>query len=204
MASLVINRGSIKLLVAIAIPVGIAYMFYSSQQAAKQEMAAYQAEQKQNPTSDSVVIKNYAMKEVDDSNHPRWQLIAGKGTILPDHQNVSLEDVNVEYYDKGTKEIKMKLIAPSGFANESSRFVRLTGVKGRPVVCESNGGKAKFECGAMELTKNDKFQASGGVIIIWPGVAKVSGNSASGSLNLGDSPKDMKVVGNTHAEISMK
>jgi hypothetical protein len=100
--------------------------------------------------------------------------------------------------------MKMRMIAPYGTANQTTKFVKLKGDKGQPVVAEGDGGKSKFECGYMELTKKNQFVASGGVIIDWPGVAKVSANSATGSTQMAEGPKDLKLIGNTHAQIAVR
>jgi hypothetical protein len=48
--------------------------------------------------------------------------------------------------------------------------------------------------------EKNQFLASGGVNIIWPGVAKVTGNEATGSLKSTDL-KNLTIKGNTHAAI---
>ncbi len=200
----VFNRGVLKLLLALAIPASIAWFFLYSQQQADKQISDYKKEQKANPTTDRVIIKDYGLKEVDDSNHIRWQLLAAAGVVSPDNQNVTLEDVKVEYYDSATKALKMRLIAPTGTANQSTRYVKLTAPDGKYVIAEGEGGKSKFQSKVVELIKKNQFLASGGVIIDWPGVAKVSGNSASGSIDLAAGPKNFKIVGNTHAEIAVR
>lgn len=203
-ASLVFRKSTIKLFVALAIPASIAWFFWYSQQQADYEVKQYQKEQKENPTSEKLTIKNYAMKEIDDLNRIRWQLTAAEGNLMPNGKDVQLDDVKVEYYDATTRELKMRLLAPFGTANQETKYVKLESKDGKPVVADGQGGKSKFTCKTVELIKKNQFLATGGVIIEWPGVAKVSGDSASGLTDLSSGPKNFKVVGNTHAEIVMK
>jgi hypothetical protein len=202
--SVVLNRSVWKLIVALAIPGGIAWFFFYSQQQANMEVEKYKAEQKAHPMSEELVIKNYAMKEIDDANRIRWQLMADTGKLKSNGKDVELTNVKVEYYDANTRELKMRLSAPFGSADQQTKYVKLQARKGERVVAEGQGGKSKFNAQTVELIKKNQFLASGGVIIDWPGVAKVSGDSASGTTDLASGPKNFKVVGNTHAEIVMK
>jgi hypothetical protein len=169
-----------------------------------EEWKHYKTEQVQNPTTQQPVIHNYAMKEIDGANNIRWQLKAKQGQFMPNGQDVQLSYVTVEYYDAATKAMKMRLIAPSGFANTATKYVKLNGDSHQKVEADGEGGKSKLLAETVELTKKNQFNATGGVIIDWPGVAKVSGNSATGSTNMSAGPKDFKIIGNTHAEISVK
>jgi hypothetical protein len=199
----VINRGALKLIAALAVPASIGWFFYYANQQANMEVEQFKKEQKDNPIAERVEIKNYGLKEVDDSNQILWQLIAKTGSVDPNGHDVSLEDVKVEYFDKLTHALKMRLTAPIGQANQQTRAVKLFGKDNIYVVAEG-GNQSRFQCKQVELIKKNQFLASGGVIIDWPGVAKVSGNSASGSTDLGAGPKDFKVMGNTHALIMVK
>lgn len=201
---MVFNRGTVKLLVALAIPAGILFFFYASQQEAARQIKEVETDIHNNPTSDDLKINDYSMKEVDDSNHIRWQLSSKQGTIMPNGQDVQLTGVVVEYYDQATNTMKMRLQAPLGIANQTTKYVRLNADKSGKVLAEGEGGKSKFSCNQVELTKKNQFVATGGVIIEWPGVAKVSGNSASGTTNMAAGPKDLKISGNTHAEIAVR
>lgn len=202
--SFVFNKSFLKLMLALAIPTSIAYFFWYSQNQADKEFKDFQKIQKDNPISDKMVIENYDMKEVDDLNRIRWQLVAKRGTLMPNGKDVELVNVKVEYFDPATRELKMGLSAPFGEANQQTKYVKLTERDGTKVVAEGQGGKTKFVASTVELIKKNQFLASGGVIIDWPGVAKVSGDSASGLTDLSSGPKNFKVVGNTHAEIVMK
>jgi hypothetical protein len=95
----------------------------------------------------------------------------------------------------------MRLIAPQGEANASTKYVQLTSDAGSLVQAEGAGGKAKLEAAKIELMKKNQFIASGGVTIEWPNVAKVTGDMAAGRIDLSDF-KDFKIVGNTHAQIN--
>jgi hypothetical protein len=202
-ASTVFNRSSLKLVAALAIPTSIIYFFYYSQQQANIEVQKYKQEQKANPLTQQLVVDNYTMKEVDGTNHERWKLTSESGQFMPNGQDVVLKKVKVEFFDTDGS-LKMRLCAPSGMANQSTKFVRLDGEGGERVQAEGQGGKSRFECQHVELKTKNRFVATGGVIIDWSGVAKVRGDSASGSINLSAGPKDMRIVGNTHAQIVVK
>lgn len=198
--STIFNRGNIKLIVALAIPIGIIWLFIYAQQQAVIEEQKYREEQKVNPTTDSVIVNNYSLKEVDDNNQVRWRLVAKQGVVKPSGHEVSLKEVVVEYFDG--KKLKMRLASPVGEAVEATRYVKLAGADGKRVVAEGEDGKARLDAQAVELMKKNQFAASGGVNIEWPGVAKVTGNSATGTIDVG-SLKNLKIVGNTHAVITV-
>lgn len=194
-------KGVIKFVVALAIPAGIAWFFIQSQEKARIEVENYEKEQKLNPTVESVVIKDYELKEIDDFNHIKWHLTAKEGKMAPNNKDVFLDSVVVEYYDGPN--VKMKIVAPTGTANQDTKYVKLTAGSGRRVEAEGDGGKSKFIADTVELTKKNQFLASGGVIINWSEVAKVTGNSATGTIDK-TGINQVKVIGNTHAIINMK
>ncbi len=196
----VFGKGTVKLLLALSIPAGIGWVWWASQDMANKEIEEYKTEQKANPASERVTVENYELKEVDDSNQIRWQLTAKEGIADQGSQVVTLKDVKVSYFDPKTHELKMSLAAPSGEAHEQDRYVKLTGNDGGKVIAEGQGGKARLEARQVELTKKNHFTATGGVNIIWPEVAKVSGNTATGTMDSANL-QDFKIVGNTHAEI---
>jgi hypothetical protein len=204
LASTVFNRGTLKVALALAIPTSIAYFFYYSQKQADLEISKVKTDQAAHPTATQMSIDDYTMKEVDDSNRIRWQLTSKSGTIMPNGSDVRLTEVVVEYYDPTTRQLKMRISAPDGMANQGTKFVRLSARNGQKVSAIGEGGKSKLVTSQLELTKKNQFTATGGVIIEWPGVAKVSGNSASGSTNLAAGPKDFKIIGNTNAEIAVR
>jgi lipopolysaccharide-assembly LptC-related protein len=186
------------MLVALSIPVGIALLFWWAQKTADQQIAETQTTLSKTESKDVITLDDYRLKEVDDSNRIRWQLVAKKGIVDQGTQIVTLRDVQVEYYD-GDK-IKMRLVSPVGEANQQTKYVKLSGEKGRRVEAEGEDGKAKMLAATVELKEKNKFLASGGVNIVWPQVAKVTGNSATGTVDLADF-KHFKIMGNTHALI---
>lgn len=197
-ASAIFNARNLKILAACAIPLLIGWFFVYSQQAAKLEVEQYQKEQKENPTVDNLVVKEYTLKEVDGSNNVKWQLVSAVGTVTPD-KHVALDDVTVEYYDG--KLLKARIHAPRGEANEGTRDVKMLSVGPKLVVAEGDGGTNKFTAKQVELNRNNQFLATGGVIIEYPGTARITGDSATGKVDL-SGPKNFKIVGNTHAIIS--
>lgn len=196
----IFSKNTLKFIAALSIPGLLIYFWYYSKEQARIEMESYQQEQKANPLQDRVTIDNYQLKEVDDSNQVRWQLVAKSGTMNSGTKDVNLEDVMVEYFDG--KKLKMRLKAPIGLANESTRKVRLDADKDSRVVAEGEEGKGTMTASKVELTKKNQFEATGGVNIIMPGVAKVTGNSAVGSFGKGGIEK-LRVIGNTHSVVSM-
>lgn len=196
----IFSKNTLKFIAALSIPGLLIYFWYYSKEQARIEMESYQQEQKANPLQDRVSIDNYQLKEVDDSNQVRWQLVAKSGTMNSSTKDVNLVDVMVEYFDG--KKLKMRLKAPVGLANESTRKVRLDANKDSQVVAEGEEGKGTMTASKVELTKKNQFEATGGVNIIMPGVAKVTGNSAVGSFGKGGIEK-LRVIGNTHSVVSM-
>ncbi|HEY9786789.1 MAG TPA: LPS export ABC transporter periplasmic protein LptC [Candidatus Obscuribacterales bacterium] len=197
----IFNRSNLKLVAALSIPAGITYFWFYSNEQARLEVERYQAEQKQNPLTDNVTVKNYELKEIDDLNHIRWQLVAKKGVMKSATKDVALDEVKVEYFD-GQK-LKMRLIAPQGSANEATRIVHLDSTDDQKVIAEGGeDGKGRIEALNVELTKKNQFTATGGVNIVWPGVAKVTGTKAIGTIGKGGI-EGLKIVGNTHTVIGM-
>jgi lipopolysaccharide export system protein LptC len=199
-AQAIFNRGNIKFLAALAIPLGIGWLFVYSQKEADIEVAKYKHDQAVKPNTDRVVVDNYTLKEVNDDNQVKWQLLAEKGVVEPDGHEVNLTGVVVEFFEG--PELKMRLTAPVGLAIESTKFVKLSAKNGKKVAALGEGGKATLSAETVELKEKNKFLATGGVTIEWPGVAKVTGNSATGAVNVSDL-KNFKIMGNTHAVISM-
>ncbi|MBX9877439.1 MAG: LPS export ABC transporter periplasmic protein LptC [Candidatus Obscuribacterales bacterium] len=194
----IINARVIKLIVAIAIPAGMVWGFMSAQKHADKEIAEFHTNQTADPTKQNVEIKGYELKEVDDQNNVRWQLKADLGTRDNNTHMVNLTGITVEYYKDG--QVKMKLSAPTGEANEQTNHVKLASSSGHRVVAEGDGGKTHMETSSLELSKNNQFIATDGVNINLPGVAKISGNRAEGNINISEL-NNFKIIGNTHAEI---
>ncbi len=198
--STIFNKGTLKLLVALCIPAGIGWAFIYAQQQANFEVDEYKKEQQANPTADRVTVSNYELREVDDTNQLRWQLLAKKGTIEPGNQSVALDQVKVEYFDGKT--MKMRLISPHGEANESSHQVKLTAVGNKKVTAEGGAGKGTLSAETVELDKKNQFTATGGVNIVSE-VAKVTGRTATGVIDK-NGMSDFKITGGTHASILVK
>lgn len=200
-ASKIFNRTNTKLIAALSIPMGMAWIFWYSQRTADIEYREFEKSQKENPIADRVVVSNYEIKEVDASNVVKWRLVAKKGST--DEAGIThLEDVDVSYYEDGTGAVKVRLIAPSGEAEQSTHYVKLTSSNGKRVNCQGDSGKLTLTADTVELTKKNQFTASGGVTIVFDGVAKVTGNQADGKLDAGG-VKDFIIRGNTHAVIAM-
>jgi len=196
----IFSKNTLKFIAALSIPGLLIYFWYYSKEQARIEMETYQKEQKENPLQDRVSIDNYQLKEVDDSNQVRWQLVARSGTMHSGTKDVNLEDVLVEYFDE--KKLKMRLRAPIGLANESTRKVRLDALKDTKVTAEGEEGKGTMVTSKLELTKKNQFEATGGVTIVMPGVAKVTGNNAVGFFGKSGIEK-LRVIGNAHSLVSM-
>lgn len=198
--SKIFSKSTLKLIAALSIPAGITYFWFYSNEQARIEVENYKKDQQENPSTENVTVQNYELKEVDDSNQVRWQLVARQGIMQSATREVALDDVKVEYFD-GTK-LKMRLIAPTGTANEATRIVKLHSDKKTKVIAEGEEGKGRIEALDVELTKKNQFEATGGVNIVWPGVAKVTGKQALGSIGKSGLEK-LKIVGNTHAIVDM-
>ena len=196
----VLHRKETKVLLALAIPVGLAYFFYSANQKALEEIKKANINEAKNPTVSEITVDNYRIEEVDDSNKPNWLLTAKKG-IKGDGDDEKLIDVDVKFFDGAN--VKMHLAAPYGIAHQTTHYVKLSSGNGMKVIAEGQDGKVKLETGTLELKEKNQFIATGGVNIEWPQIARVSGDQATGNINISDL-KDFKISGNTHAEIFTK
>lgn len=193
-----------KVVLALSFPIFVTWVFFYSKEMAEKESEKLAAEQALHPTTKNPVIENYEMKEVDGQNRIRWQLKAAKGTALGDmNQEVALNGVQMTYVDPDTQLPKLVLIAPEGSANAATKYVKLTSAGGKKVEAKGSDGKLDFVTQTLELEKDNKFKATGGVNINWPEVAKVTGDSATGVIDLPDF-KNFKIVGRTHAQIVVK
>ncbi len=188
----------VKILIALSVVVGLVVGFIYVQKDANQQIKAVKKDIDENPNKDFVTITGYELKEVDDQNHVRWQLKAKQGTVNSQTHLVNLEGIVVEYFNG--PEVKMRLTAPTGEANEEDRHVKLSRQNGQKVIATGDGGKTHMETNILELSKNNRFIASDGVNINLPGVAKISGNRAEGNINFSEL-NNFKIIGNTHAEI---
>jgi LPS export ABC transporter protein LptC len=195
---MIFNQNLLKLLLALAIPTALIGFWLYAQHEAKVDVESYKEEQKEHPNSNKIRVENYELKEIDDFNHLKWRLMAMHGESDPETKDVNLTDVNVDYFDG--KKIKMRLSAPTGLANEATKKVELLASGSKRVTCEGEEGKSEMRANKVELMKKNQFAATGGVNIVWPGVAKVTGDRAEGSLANTDL-NNLKVIGNTHASI---
>ena len=165
------HAGNIKIIVALAIPAGMVWLFITAKQQADTQMAEISKTMPKGKQSMNITTENYSLREVDDKNAIHWELKAKRGTMNPGTKDIALEEVNVHYFDKDGTTLKMELNAPAGIANELSMKVELDGLNGKPVIAESDGGKAKLIAKRVELKQKNQFIATGGVNIEWPKVA---------------------------------
>ncbi|MDZ4836164.1 MAG: LPS export ABC transporter periplasmic protein LptC [Candidatus Melainabacteria bacterium] len=193
------NLGVLKLVLALSILFGIVGLVYFAQHKADQELKEFAKQKKEDP-SEQVTVDNYELKEIGDDNTTHWRLTATKGTMQPDTKDVELEDVKVNYYKEG--KVSMTLAAPTGKANELTRVIVLHSKGDNKVSVSGDEKQAQLVTKELELTKNNQFKATGGVNIMWPGVAKVTGNNARGSFVQGNLQK-LIISGNTHALVDM-
>lgn len=186
-----------KLILALSILGGILGLFWFAQYTADKEAALFDQQRKNNPTAEKIAVDNYELKEVDDANQVKWKLSAKRGEFEKD-KRILLQEILMQYFD-GDK-VKMRVVAPTGIANESTRQVELNASPTQKVIAEGEEGKSRMETAKLELTKKNQFTATGGVNIVWSKVAKVTGNYATGAFGKTDL-EGIKIVGNTHAII---
>jgi len=194
----ILNRNSLKFVAALAVPFLLYSFWHYANETANTMVHDTGKEIRNNPNQDKMTVENYSLKEVDDKDQLRWQLAARTGVVDPVTKDVALTTVHIDTFD-GNK-MKMRMTAPVGIANENTKLTKLKSSKTQKVECEGEDGKAKLVAYQVELKNKNQFLATGGVNIVWPGVAKVSGNEAEGSLKSTDL-KNFKIVGNTHAWI---
>jgi hypothetical protein len=198
--SMIVNHRYARLALALAIPSIIFGVWFYAKYEAEKEVDAMSVSLKKNPMNEKILVDDYQLKEIDDSNRLRWRLKAAHGSTDPVTRDVALRTVDVDYFEDG--KIKIHLCAPVGLANEGTKVVELNAEKDVRVVAEGEEGKSKLDAKKVELMKKNQFLATGGVNILWPGVAKVRGERAEGSLASADLKK-LKIVGNTHALIGL-
>jgi LPS export ABC transporter protein LptC len=187
-----------KFVLAAGILGSIVGLLWFAQREANIETEKYNKEIKAHPMAQMITIDDYELREVDDFNNIKWKLQAHQGILEPNTKDVRLTMINVEYYDAG--KVKMKVMAPKGVCNQITRLVYLDSDKKNKVVAEGEEGKSRLETTKLELRKNNQFMATGGVNINMSGVAKVSGDFASGVFGKSEL-QDVKIVGHTHATI---
>lgn len=186
----------LKMLLALGILGGIVGSIYYAQIHADKEMKKFQESSKSSDPEDTITIDNYELKEVDDTNALKWILTAKKAILEPATRLVDLKDIEVKYYS-GPK-ISLRLQSPLGKANEATKVVTLTSDDKAKVIGIGEENQTRLETKAMELRKKNEFVCTGGVNIDWPGVAKVTGNTAQGTIS-SSKMQNMLVKGNTHS-----
>jgi LPS export ABC transporter protein LptC len=194
----IFNRNVIRLIAALAIPLLLYSFWRYANEKATTLVEKTKVDISNRPNQDKITVEDYQLKEVNDSNDLKWLLQAKTGVVDPATKDVNLTTVHVDYFDQG--KIKMRLTAPTGVANENTKMTKLLSSKTKRVECEGEDGKAKLLAYQVELKNKNQFLATGGVNIVWPGVAKVVGNQAEGLLKSTDL-KNFKIEGNTHAWI---
>ena len=196
----ILHHSATKWVGVLIIPTIIVCLWFYAINQSKVELAIYKQELKEHPNDGKTTIDGYELKEVDDSNTIKWVLHATKG-VMPEvgglNKDVYLANVDMQYFDAGA--LKMKMTAPTGLANESTHVVHLTSDKKQRVIADGGEGKGRMEAAAVELTKRNQFIATGGVNINLPGVAKVTGDKATGALEKTAELKNFKIIGHTHA-----
>jgi lipopolysaccharide export system protein LptC len=196
----IFNQSVYKVLLAMAIPALICGGWIFSLQSSDVLIKEQTKEMKEHPTVEKTTVDNYSLKEVDDTNTTKWDLIAKRGIMAADaSKDVWLDQVTLRYYDG--KVLKMSITAPKGVANEVTHIVILDSDKTQRVVAENGVSHARLEASKVELNKKNQFVATGGVNINMPGVAKVTGNLCTGVLEKDSELKNFKIIGNTHAII---
>ena len=167
----------------------------------KVEVANFTKESKEHPNNGNTTVDNYELKEIDDSNAIKWILTARRG-VMPDGKgakDVLLSGVDMKYMDAGA--VKMRMTAPDGVANETTHVVNLKSDPKQRVIADGGEGKGRMEANTVELTKRNQFIANGNVNINLPGVAKVTGDKATGALEKTAELKNFIILGHTHALI---
>lgn len=187
-----------KLALALGIAGSIVGLLWYAQWQAKVETEEHEALVKAHPMTSNVTVDNYELKEVDENNHVKWQLTAKTGVMDSATRDVILTNVRVCYFD-GEK-IKMEVQAPTGKANDKTQIVKLSSSANEKVIAKGEEGKSLLETQVLELNKKNQFTATGGVNIVMAGVAKVTGNEATG--NFAKSALEHLIIrGNTHSVI---
>lgn len=193
-------RNTVRFVGALSIPAVLIGFFYYSKTMADREYKTTASKLTSDKTANQTQVDNYELKEVDDSNQVKWMLLATKGAT-EDNKKYDLVNVHMKYYDGPN--VKMQISAPTGKVDSDTKFTTLYSDKSHRVKGDSDDGKSIFESDTVELDKNNKFFATGNVIIEWANDARVTGNEARGKLDK-DGLKEVKVHGHTHALVQVK
>ncbi|MBN9394388.1 MAG: LPS export ABC transporter periplasmic protein LptC [Candidatus Melainabacteria bacterium] len=187
-----------KLVLALAIAGSIVGLLWYAQWQAKTLTEEHAKELKENPGTENTTLENYELKEVDADNHLRWILTAATGVVDSATRDVTLTKISVKYMD-GPK-VKMEVVAPMGKTNDKAQTVTLTATPQQKVIAKGEEGKSSLETQKLELNKKNQFTATGGVNIVMTGVAKVTGDRATGKFAKSEL-ESLIIRGNTHAII---
>lgn len=187
-----------KLVLALAIAGSIVGLLWYAQWQAKTLTEEHAKELKENPGTENTTLENYELKEVDADNNLRWILTAATGVVDSATRDVTLTKISVKYMD-GPK-IKMEVVAPMGKTNDKAQTVTLTATPQQKVIAKGEEGKSSLETQKLELNKKNQFTATGGVNIVMTGVAKVTGDRATGKFAKSEL-ESLIIRGNTHAII---
>jgi len=96
--------------------------------------------------------------------------------------------------------VKMEVVAPMGKTNDKAQTVTLTATPQQKVIAKGEEGKSSLETQKLELNKKNQFTATGGVNIVMTGVAKVTGDRATGKFAKSEL-ESLIIRGNTHSII---
>ena len=187
-----------KLVLALAIAGSIVGLLWYAQWQAKTLTEEHAKELKENPGTENTTLENYELKEVDADNHLRWILTAATGVVDSATRDVTLTKISVKYID-GPK-VKMEVLAPMGKTNDKAQTVTLTATPQQKVIAKGEEGKSSLETQKLELNKKNQFTATGGVNIVMTGVAKVTGDRATGKFAKSEL-ESLIIRGNTHSII---
>src|SRR5215813_7534260 len=124
MLSRLLNKGTLKLVAALSILIGLISLVYYAHKQAEEEMRRFEAEQNEKNKDSSVTVDNYELTEISNENQLRWRLRAGSGVVEPHSKDVALKKVEVVFFKEGKD--SMLLTAPTGKVNEISRMIILT------------------------------------------------------------------------------
>ena len=173
-------KNAIKFVVAISIPAFLVWAFKAAEENAERAVKETQKQLTDNPIQEGQATTNFELKELDDNMVTKWLLTAEKGQAK-NQKEYMLDKVKMKYFDEGN--VKMAITAPKGQANMDTKWVKMESDSSSRVKAEGEGGKSKFEATTVVLEKKNQFLATGGVIIEWSEVAKVTGNSATGTVD---------------------
>ena len=192
----------LKFMLAIGILLGLSgFIYFSNKEANKQWKEFGETKDNDSAMSDEIWVQKYEMKEVDDTEKIHWILKAEKGLMDPKTKDINLNGIEVKYYNEG--EVSMTISSPVGQANEISRKILLTSNEKGKVIGIGATKNTRLETSELKLEKKNKFIATGGVSIVWPGVAKVTSKTAEGEMSPTKFVDNLVLRGNVHTRLGM-